>query len=83
MYTFELHKNTAYLLVRIFIIVILFCSAQLNYYSHNGTWYGDFESEIFHGFLSFYYQYLHMCFQVLNQKILISAGSLFSLPYYN
>ena len=52
-YKFELHKTTAYILVRIFIIVILFCSAQLNYHSYNGTWYGDFKSEIFHGFLSF------------------------------
>ena len=52
-HTFELHKTTAYILVRVFIIVILFCNAQLNYYSYKGTWYGDFESELFHGFLSF------------------------------
>lgn len=51
-YKFELHKKPAYIVVRIFILVILFCSAQLNYHSYNGTWYGDYESEIFHGFLS-------------------------------
>nr|WP_321221492.1 hypothetical protein [uncultured Psychroserpens sp.] len=52
-YKFELHKKASYVTVRVFIVVILFCSAQLNYHSYNGTWYGDYESEIFHGFLSF------------------------------
>ena len=29
-YTFELHKTTSYIVLRVFILVILFCSAQLN-----------------------------------------------------
>ncbi|MFD2915167.1 hypothetical protein [Psychroserpens luteus] len=51
-YKFELQKKASYIIVRVFIVVILFCSAQLNYHSYNGTWYGDYESEIFHGYLS-------------------------------
>ena len=51
-YRFDLHKTTSYIVLRIFILVILFCSAQLNYHSYNGTWYGDYHSEISHGFLS-------------------------------
>lgn len=51
-YRFELSKTTSYIVLRVFILVILFFSAQLNYHSYNGTWYGDYHSEISHGFLS-------------------------------
>ena len=67
-FQFKLHKITSYIVVRVAIIVILFCSAQLNYHSYNGTWYGDYNSEIFHGFLSFLLPITAYSFSIIKPK---------------
>nr|WP_321234776.1 hypothetical protein [uncultured Psychroserpens sp.] len=65
---FALHKTTSYIVVRVIIIVILFCNAQLNYHSYKGTWYGDYNSEAFHGILSFLLPVTAYLFSVIKPK---------------
>ncbi|MFK7782182.1 hypothetical protein [Psychroserpens sp.] len=46
-------KTLSSIIVYGFIILIFFCNGLLNYHSYHGTWHGDFNHEITHGFLSF------------------------------
>ena len=67
-YKFKVPKTISYVLVRVVIIIILFCNAQLNYHAYNGTWYGDYNSEIFHGILSFLLPITAYSFSIIKPK---------------
>jgi len=70
---FEFNKTISYILVKITIVIILLCNVAFNFHSYRGTWYGDFNTEIFHGIASFLLPICSYRFSVIKPKS-ISLG---------